>query len=83
MGAKLFYSLETPRSQALCHEFLICLVGGFAAQTAGGSEWGAAELKEDEWASSEDAEVMGTWGEVTSCLVVCNIEGMAAPARAV
>ena len=35
MGAKLFYSLETPRSQALCHEFLICLVGSFAAQAAG------------------------------------------------
>ena len=35
MEAKLFYSLETPRSQALCHEFLICLVGSFAAQTVG------------------------------------------------
>ena len=35
MGAKLFYSLETPRSQVLCHEFLICLVGSFTAQTAG------------------------------------------------
>ena len=55
----------------------------FRSSGGGGSEWGAAGLKEDEWASSEDAEVMGTWGEVPSCLVVCNIEGIAAPARAV